>query len=183
MCDPMSMIGAALGVAKSVAGFAAQSAQARAMEKRNRAMAESIKRSTINNYATTQVREEQERRRAGQEIRENNRKRDLAAGRARAVASESGAAGLSVAELLRDVYGEGDRFEGTIRTNFEQLKDQNLLTMKGIQERGQAEINRLPVPRRPSIFGAILGGLGAIGNSYVGYQRSLPVSERTTLFS
>lgn len=154
MCEPSIILGAALSLAQTGAGLAAEKRNADAQRRANAQRAENVREATVENYAALQARREEERAAAGQKIEENQREALRARERARVAAGEAGVSGLSVDALVRDLGGQEARFAGAVRQNFDAFSAQTEREMEQAERGARAELRSMPEPTPPDYLGA-----------------------------
>lgn len=169
----------ALGAAQAVSGYMGQSAQARAQERQfaaNRAAAIAARNE---NFASLQLRRDQEREATDQEL--FNLSRNAAEGRGTAVtaAGEAGVTGASVDELLADMYGRQGEAAQAQKSNFKAESTQIDAQMRGEAAAAENRINSVPRGQQPSFLDAALR-IGSAGvSAYDLYLRASDPSRST----
>jgi len=95
-----------------------------------------------------------------------------AASRATAAAAESGVTGLSVDNLIGDIWGEAARHENRVNFNANVGRTQGEMSLKMAQRQGAARIAAMEIPVRPKfntglqIGSAVLGGLSGLAGAF-----------------
>lgn len=95
-----------------------------------------------------------------------------AASRASAAAAESGVTGLSVDNLIGDIWGEAARHENRVNFNANVGRTQGEMSLKMAQRQGAARIAAMEIPVRPKfntglqIGSAVLGGLSGLAGAF-----------------
>lgn len=175
MCTPalaFAGLAAAASIGGTVVSYTTANAQARAQEQYQKYIYEQNKQvasqSLISEYEATLSRQNEEQRKASQEIFEIVRQSQEAAARAYTGSLESGAAGLSVQNMLGEITRRESEF--VLRT-----QEQQRINMLQLNRENQAAssryINRVigatPGPvARPSPIAAGLSIVGAAGNLF-----------------
>lgn len=95
-----------------------------------------------------------------------------AASRATAAAAESGVTGLSVDNLIGDIWGEAGRYENRVDYNAKVGRTQANMSLKMAQRQGAARIASMEIPVKPKfntglqIGTAVLGGLQGLAGAF-----------------
>lgn len=95
-----------------------------------------------------------------------------AASRASAAAAESGVVGLSVDNLIGDIWGEAGRHENRIDYNAKVGRGQANMQLKMAQRSGAARIASMEIPVRPKfntglqVGSAVLSGLSGLAGAF-----------------
>ena len=160
MCD-FGLTAAALSAAIGIAGSMAQaSAQKSAFEANQNA---AIK-ATVNSYAGTGLRQQQERNKAAQEQFDVGMQMQQAKSSATASAGETGTAeGVSFDVLLRDYEARGGRAISTSAENADMSVAALQNEKEAAQIKGVAAINSVPKPSPLALFADVGAKLAAGG--------------------
>ncbi|MBB2681892.1 UNVERIFIED_ORG: vacuolar-type H+-ATPase subunit H [Rhizobium esperanzae] len=170
MCDPVSMIGLAIGAAQQVVSFQAQS---QAANEQNRLYADNAKRANQtarDQMFQTQQRMLQEQEKAGAEKADNLRDAREAKATATVAAGEGGVSGLSVDALLAEFDGRAATANDRIDQNTDWTLAQLNNEMKGIRSNAEDRINSVQRAAKPSFFDA---GLRIVGEGLDQYDKKL----------
>lgn len=95
-----------------------------------------------------------------------------AASRATAAAAESGVTGLSVDNLIGDIWGEAARYENKVDGNAKRGNAMASMSLKQAQRQGAARIHAMEIPVKPKfntglqIGSAVLSGLGGLAGAF-----------------
>ncbi|SCW77041.1 hypothetical protein SAMN02927900_04756 [Rhizobium mongolense subsp. loessense] len=176
MCDPLSMIGFAIGAAQQAFSY---QGQVQAANEQNRMYRENAARANQNardQMFQTQQRMLQEQEKAGAEKADNLRDAREAKATATAAAGEAGVSGLSVDALLAEFDGRAATANDRVDQNTEWTLNQLNNEMKGIRSNAEDRINSVQRAAKPSFFDAGLRIAGAGLDSYNDYK----VRQRTT---
>jgi hypothetical protein len=153
----MAVVSTAIGIAGSMA---AASAQRSAFEANQNA---AIK-ATVNSYAGTGLRQQQERNKAAAEQFDVGMQMQQAKSSATASAGETGTAeGVSFDILLRDYEARGGRAVATSQDNADMAVGALQNEKEAAQTRGVAAINSVPKPSPMALFADVGAKLAAGG--------------------
>lgn len=176
MCEPLSIMTAAFGIAQTATQFIGAQQQAKAQNEMVRENQKAANANLVREYADVQTRQLQEEDAAAVQKQDVSREARAARATTMAAAGEAGVAGLSVDALLADVYGK----EATAKDRISQnngFTTQNLTReMDGLRAKAKDRINSMPWANGPSPFAAALkiGGVGL--DSYSSYQKRTQIS-------
>ncbi|MBW9073294.1 virion core protein, T7 gp14 family [Agrobacterium deltaense] len=106
MCDPITMVAAALGTAQTVTGYIGERQAAAAQNAMVRENQKAANANLVREYADVQTRQIQEEDAAAVQKQDISREARAARATTMAAAGEAGVSGLSVDALLADVYGK-----------------------------------------------------------------------------
>lgn len=170
MCTAVALVGLAISAASAVTGFMGQTAQADAQE----AMYEQNRLTSIQamNDEVNQInlRTQQERVAASEELQAANRKQLADTATAEAAAGEFGVGGLSVDMLLGEIASGYGRDRANTKGNLDMTLAQLEQERRGSETTRDNRINSVARGRRPSPIGLGLGiaqaGLGAYNTAY-----------------
>ena len=175
MCEPFSIMAAALGAAQTAFGYMGEKQAA----KQQNAMVQENQRnanlSAAREYTDIQTRQIQEEDAASAQKQDIAREARAARAATMVSAGEAGVSGLSVDALLADVYGK----EATAKDRISQntgFTTQNLTReLDGVKAKARDRIASMPWATGPSPFAAALkiGGVGL--DAYSRYQRTKQV--------
>lgn len=146
-------------------GFMGQQAAYEQQEEIKEINDANARKSTFQRYDAINKRTMQEKAAADERLGEAQIEGLKARGSARVAAQESGVAGNSVSNVLRDMYRRSARFERNTQVNFDYTRD--ALVAEGQQSRaaGQNQINSVPHGTKPSPFAAVLNIFGQSVNT------------------
>lgn len=150
MCGPLATF--AIGALTSIASFAAQSQEAKAME-------ENATQAYVNDQQQLNLRGIQEQNAAQQKLQLSKIDEAEKVAAVEVSAAEGGVAGISVGNLVADVQRRSARNRETERTNLGMLTAQLQQEKKGSQATNQGRINSTP---KPSIL-SLVAGIGGAG--------------------
>lgn len=168
----MFLVQAALGVGQAVMGHAAASQQAAMVNQQNHRRAEQLRIATIQDYDALNAMNDELVEGAVQQTNEAQLDGMRARGTAEAASGEAGVSGLSVDALMRDIFGQEQRFNESVNINLERQRTQLGREGQAIHKQGQNVVNSMPRPQKPSLLAT---GLRA-GTSVVGaYQDNFKV--------
>lgn len=197
MCEPATIslalggLAIATSAATGIVSYIGQSQQAEAqmeyqtqlMQARNQEIFENAQlaqESYLQQAHQLNLRQQHEDERTSQDIQQTRLEAAQARAMTRVAAGESGVAGLSVDNLLRDFYRQEDVFNESVRRNREFSRLQTQEDMKGLRAQAQGRIAAirpyLPEPViRPNLLGSalqIVTDVGARGSNLADqYQR------------
>lgn len=165
MCLPALALGgglmSGLQIVSSVVGLVGQIEAQRAQEKANQRQYEATMQARAANLNQTNLMQQQEREASMQKLEESNLKATAARSTARVSAGESGVSGLSVDALLADIGSKQNRFNSSVKTNYDRagvaIDNQRI----NVQTNAANQINSLKTPPMPDYFSAAL----RIGNA------------------
>jgi hypothetical protein len=186
MCEPAT-ISLALGglaivtsAATGIVSYIGQSQQAAAQAQYQTQVAQARNQEIMDNAKLAQesylrqaqqlnLRQQQEDEKAGQDIQQTQREAAQARATVRVAAGESGIAGLSVDNLLRDFYRQEDVFNESVRRNRDFSRLQSQQDMLGLQAEAQGRIASIrpyiPEPIvRPNLLGTALQIVGDVAS-------------------
>lgn len=154
-----------LAIASTVASTAAQAQAARVQSAMNQRQAQNAIRAANANYAQVNLEGLQQAEATQQKLSQNNLAATAAASTARTEAGERGVSGLSVDALLAEIGSNQNRYETSVRTNYDRATGALDNQRENIYASAQSTINGLKAPPMPDYLGAGLRIGGAI-NEY-----------------
>lgn len=162
MCDPITMVAAALGTAQTVTGYIGERQAAAAQNAMVRENQRASNANLVREYADVQTRQIQEEDAAAVQKQDISREARAARATTMAAAGEAGVSGLSVNALLADVYGKETTAKDRISQNSGFTTSNLTREMDGLKAKAQDRINSMPWATGPSPFAAALkiGGVG-----------------------
>lgn len=162
MCDPITMVAAALGTAQTVTGYVGERQAAAAQNAMVRENQKAANANLVREYADVQTRQIQEEDAAAVQKQDISREARAARATTMAAAGEAGVSGLSVDALLADVYGKEATAKDRISQNSGFTTSNLTREMDGLKAKAQDRINSMPWVTGPSSFAAALkiGGVG-----------------------
>ncbi|TRA85481.1 hypothetical protein EXN24_23650 [Rhizobium rhizogenes] len=162
MCDPITMVAAALGTAQTVTGYMGERQAAAAQNAMVRENQKAANANLVREYADVQTRQIQEEDAAAVQKQDLSREARAARATTMAAAGEAGVSGLSVDALLADVYGKEATAKDRISQNSGFTTSNLTREMDGLKAKAQDRINSMPWATGPSPFAAALkiGGVG-----------------------
>ncbi len=160
MCTVLAGLQIATTVAQGAMGFMGQSAQAEAQEDAYKANLENAKRSTFERYDAINKRVIQERAAASQQLQEAQIEGLQARGSARVAAQESGVSGISVSNVINNMYRKNARYERNTQVNFDYTRDALIAENQASRAAGQNQVNSMSHGVKPSPFAAVLNIFG-----------------------
>ncbi len=172
MCDPLSMIGLAIGAAQTVTGYIGEKQQ---YESQEAYRLENIKRanaSALEQYNQATLRQTQEADAAGLQKEQVIRDARAARATATAAAGEAGVSGLSVDALLADFYGKEGSYKDQLDQQTEWTNTQFQYEQKGIRSTAEDRANSIAPATPPSFMSAGLRILGSGVDSFSTYRRN-----------
>ena len=150
MCDPLT----AITVASGVAGFIGDRQAAAAQEAANaQARNLAIQNQNLQIRALRNA-EEENSRRASEALRDNQRAADATRATAQVAAGEAGVSGLSVDALLGDITRQETANNQDIQDTLDFQQRQIQLDREGAGITAQSQVNQLPLVEFPSFFDA-----------------------------
>lgn len=161
MCGPLATF--AIGALSSVASFAAQNAEAAAVQ-------EAAQSSYEQDQTSLSLRQIQEEDAAAQKLRTQRIEEAKMTSEVEVSAAEAGVAGISVENLVADVGRQSANARQNVRNNLGMTLSQLQLEKKGSRAQNQGRINSAP---RPSPLG-LIAGIGAAGVK--AYEQSIQLS-------
>lgn len=164
MCEPTTMM--VLSIASSVASVVAQQQAADAQAAANQRQYDNTMQAYRANVNQTNLMQQQEREGAYQKIEENSMRARAAQAKARTASGESGISGLSVDSLLGDMEFDRNRYETSVRTNYDRAEGAIRNQRDNVYFNAASQINALKTPEMPDYFGAAL----RIGNAFGKYK-------------
>jgi hypothetical protein len=190
MCDPVSMatglgtvvgqigspalLGAtiALQAGSAIMGYQADKAQYEATKDYNEANALAAQQTYQTDLALIGLRQQQEGDKSAGELFQS--RIDAAEAAGSLVASSGNVQGLSVGNVLGDIYAQEGRFETAVRQNEESTQFQ--LSQHKVQalSRANSRINGLTPAVAPSLGGHALNYAGSLGGTLLNYNRYNP---------
>lgn len=166
MCAPLlAVAGAALSIAQGVAGFGAAQQQADEQNARYMANAREAQRAAVQSYGNQQIRADQERTSAGQQLFQQNIEALEKRGTAFAAAAEAGVSGLSVDSLTQTVTAQQGRRADVLGQQLSANLAAIRSNMDDTRASAQARINSVARAENPSPLPFIIQGMsGAVGS-------------------
>ena len=172
MCDPVSIGMAVFGTLSAVASHQQASSQAKLQTKIHQMNQASALRDMQLQYADSGIREQQEREAAAERAQERRRMALIEAGRASAAIGESGAAGLTMGALMRDVLGQAARDVTNINTNREWTLDQLKREREGVRSSGISRMSSTAPGVGPSRLATALR-IGSVALDSYAYHKAV----------
>ncbi|MFB2563650.1 hypothetical protein [Rhizobium sp. IMFF44] len=170
MCDPLTMIGFAIGAAGQVMSYQAERAAANQQNQLYRDNAARANQNARDQMFQTQQRMLQEEEKASDEKADTLRQARAAKATATVAAGEAGVSGLSVAALLAEFDGRAaaanDRTDQNTEWTLTQLNNE----MKGIRANAEDRINSVQRAATPSFFNTGLKIAGGGLDSYNSFK-------------
>lgn len=175
MCEPLTIMTAALSAASTVTGFIGAQQQAKAQNQMVRENQKAANANLVREYADVQTRQIQEEDAAAVQKQDLSREARAARATTMAAAGEAGVSGLSVDALLADVYGKEATAKDRILQNTGFTTHNLTREMDGLKAKAKDRINSMPWATGPRPFAAALkiGGIGL--DSYSSYQKRTTV--------
>ena len=171
MCDPLALLGLAVGGAQSVMQYQSESYAAKQQNQFYRENAQRANRSAQDEMFQTQQRMFQEQASGAEQKIDNMREARAAKATASAAAGEAGVSGLSVDALLAEFSQTEARNNDRIDQNTEWSMDQLQDEVRGIQSNAENRINGVQRAASPSFFNTGLKIADVGLESYSGYRR------------
>jgi len=173
MCPTVMAIASfAIGAASSVMGYVGQKQAVDSQEEQYRRNAENAKMATSIKEQQINRRILQEGEAAAQKKFETNLDAKRAIATATTAAGEGGVSGLSVSHVLGSIYAQSGRFNASVDRNL----DINRSYFRGEKEaahtQGQAQINSVALPEKPSFLPALIGVFGSGVDAYGRYKQA-----------
>jgi hypothetical protein len=172
MCDPVSIGMAVFGTLSAVAGHQQASNQAKLQTQMHQMNQASALRDMQLQYADSGIREQQERQAAAEQVQGRRRMALIEAGSASAAIGESGAAGLTMGALMREVMGQAGRDVTSINTNRDWTAGQLGRDREGIRSSGISRMHSTAPGVGPSRLATALR-IGSVGLDAYSYHKSL----------
>lgn len=118
------------------------------------------------------LKDQQQAAAASQELSQSAKKASEARATARVSAGESGAAGVSVDNLIADYYSQEAGYKDSVEQNLEWDQNQSTQDLLGLRAGavGQAIGSRRPMLNRPSYLAAGISGAGQALDTYNRYR-------------
>lgn len=154
----------AVGAAQSVAGYAAQKSEAAA----NKANA---RQAWANNQTQLTLRSMQEEDALRQKQRQSLIEEAQVSAETQASAASAGVSGISLDNLLSDVSRRAATNRETERENTRMTLMQIKEERKGVNAKGQSQINSVPKPTGLSLVAGVGGAALSGASSYAKYSR------------
>lgn len=173
MCEALTMMAAsfAIGAVQTVTGFVGAQQQADAQNQRVKQNQEAAQESLRREYEQAQTREIQEEEAAAVQKQDIAREARAARASTLVAAGEGGVSGLSVDNLLADVYQQESTSFDRIDQNTGFMSDNLKYEMRGLKAKAQDRINSMPWNQGPSPFAAALKIGGSALNTYQQYDK------------
>jgi len=171
LCDFITIASMGLGIASSMMEYGAAKSQYAANQ-------EFAKRNAINaaNQAETQysnlnIRAQQEDLARHQSKFQTGIEAAQAASTMEVAASQGGVSGLSVDQMLRDLYAQEGRNSSALDANHQMSRHYLAGEKKAAQLGSQSQINSIPIPEKPSFAPYLINAFGSGLNAYAGYKQ------------
>ena len=168
MCEPTTLL--ALTAASSAMQVIGQQQAADAQSAANQRQYENTMRARAANFNQVNLEQQQERENAMQKIEQNDMAARAAGATARVAAGESGISGLSVDALLSDLGNKSNRFNSSVKTNYDRTSMALDNQRQNIDINAASQINQLKTPAMPDYAGAAL----RIGTAIYDYNNPRP---------
>lgn len=172
MCDPVSIGTFVFSGLSAIAQYQQASTQAKLQTQTYLMNQASALRDMQLQYVDSGVRAQQEQQAAAERVQERRRMALIEAGSASAVIGESGAAGLTMGALMREVLGQATRDVTNINTNREWTLEQIEREREGIRSSGISRMNSTVPGVSPSRLATALR-IGSAGLDAYAYHKSL----------
>lgn len=166
MCDPLSMIGFAIGAAQQVVSYKAEQSAADQQNQLYRENAMRANQNARDQQFQTQQRMLQEMEQGAVEKSDTLREARAAKATASVAAGEAGVSGLSVDALLAEFDNRAATANDRTDQNTEWTLNQLNNEMKGIRSTAEDRINSVQRSAKPSFFNTGLKIAGAGLDSY-----------------
>jgi hypothetical protein len=150
MCDPISMIGLAIGAATQVVGYQAEAAAAEQQNVYYRQNAANANAAARQEQFDTQQRMLQEQEAAAAEKIDIMKEHRAARAKAEVAAGEAGVSGVSVDALMRDIMAQQSNAIDRVDQQTEWSLNQLNREMRAIRTRNQDRINGVQRSAAPS---------------------------------
>jgi len=162
MCDPISMIGLAVGAVTQGVGYMAEKSAADEQNRQYRENAARANQNARDQQFQTQQRMLQEQEKGAAEKMDTTRQAQAAKATAAVAAGEAGVSGLSVDALLAEFDGRAAAANDRTDQNTEWTLNQLNNEMKGIRSNAEDRINSVQRAAAPSFFntGLKIAGVG-----------------------
>ena len=173
MCEPttIAMASLALSAASTAVSYQQQAGQAKVqnqIHQNNQALA---LQSRNQSFADLSARQQQEAQAAAQQINQQNREALQTAASVQVQMGESGVAGFSMNNIMRDIYGQSARNISTIENNRDWTLGQLEREKDGLQASYKGQANSTSGAMRPSLLAAGLQIGDAALSSYGTYKK------------
>jgi hypothetical protein len=160
MCLPVAGLGLLAGIAQGVMGYMGQQQQYQAQEAQYKANFKNAQTATYDKYDAINKRVEQEQAKSSQDLQEASIQGAEARGSARTAAAESHVSGLSVNNVLGEMYARQGRYERSTAVNFDYTRDYWRSEGDAAHAAGQNQVNSVPHGTKPSLFATMLNIFG-----------------------
>lgn len=168
----MAAITLVSGIGQAVMGYQAQQQQFAAQKQQYELNAQNARDATMAQYRQLDRKMRQESIKAEQEKFKNNIQTAKAAARAKVAAAEGGVSGVSVDNLIGDIYGQSGRFDTAVDANLE-TTNQFLQGEKDVAEAGgQSQINSVAIPTPPNPMSMVVDIFSAGASAGAQYQQT-----------
>jgi hypothetical protein len=172
MCFPG--LGMVAGIAQGIVGYMGQQQQAQAQEAQYKANFQNAKTATFDKYDAINKRVEQENAAASQQLQEASIEGAKARATARTAAAESHVAGLSVNNVLGDMYAKQGRYERNTAVNYDYSRDYWIGEANSAHAQGQNQVNSVPRGTKPNLFATMLNIFGQAVGDFGQMQQQQP---------
>lgn len=171
----MMVASLAISTVTSVAGVAGAQQQAKTQANYQAQMGEAARQNAMTQYSQLQRRTTEEQAAANAELENNAIEAAQARSRARVAASAAGVTGLSVDNLLADIYGQEGRRQEAVRTNLSYTEMSLRDSMDGVYAGAQSSVNQARTPVQAPGWATAALKIGA--DAFNSYNTYFPLPE------
>jgi len=171
LCDFISILSMGLGVASSMMEYQGAKQQYAAQAEFARRNAENASITATTNYKNLNIKMQQEDLTRHQSKFQTRIEAAQAAATADVAAGQGGVSGLSVEQLLRDIWAQEGRNSQALDSNAQMNRAYLEGEKRAAQLGSQNQINSVPIPEKPSFAPYLINAFGSGINAYTGYQK------------
>lgn len=174
MCEPttLAMMSLAIGAGSAVMGHQQAAGQAKVQSQIHAMNQKAALQDMQMQYADSGIRQQQEAQASAEQAQERRRVALIEAASVNAAVGESGAAGITMGALMREVLGSAGRDVSTINTNRDWVAGQLERDRQGIRSQGISRMNSTSRGVGPSGAATALQ-IGSAGLDSYSYYKSV----------
>jgi len=161
MCDFIAIASMGLGIASSMMEYSAAKSQYAQQMAFNRRNAENAANQAATQYSNLNIKAQQEDLARHQSKFQTGIEAAQAKSTMEVAASQGGVSGLSVDQMLRDLYAQEGRNSAALDANHQMSRHYLEGEKKAAQLGSQGQINSLPIPEKPSFAPYLIKAFGS----------------------
>jgi len=171
LCDFITIASMGLGIASSMMEYQGAKSQYAAQQEFAKRNAINAANQAATQYSNLNIRAQEEDLARHQQKFQTGIEAAQAASTMEVAASQGGVAGLSVDQMLRDLYAQEGRNSAALDANHQISRRYLEGEKKAAQLSSQSQINSIPIPEKPSFAPYLIKAFGSGLDSLAGYQK------------